>query len=49
MAPSDRRGFGTRLIERSLVQGLGARVEFAFPPAGVTLTMEAPLANLQRL
>jgi two-component sensor histidine kinase len=49
VAPPDRRGFGTRLIERSLVQSLGARVEFAFPPAGVTLTMEAPLANLQRL
>lgn len=45
-APS-RRGFGSRLIERSLADGLGARVRLAYPETGVTLTLDAPLAALR--
>ncbi len=39
-----RRGFGTRLIERSLAQDLNGdvRIEFAF--TGVTCTVDAPIA-----
>lgn len=39
-----RRGFGSRLIERSLARDLDGRVEIAFVPAGVTCTVHAPLS-----
>jgi PAS domain S-box-containing protein len=39
-----RRGFGTRLIERSLAQELGGDVQIAFAPTGVVCTVNAPLA-----
>jgi PAS domain S-box-containing protein len=39
-----RRGFGTRLIERSLAQDLGGQVDIAFAPTGVVCTVDAPLA-----
>lgn len=38
-----RRGFGSRLIERSLAQDLGGNVQIAFAPTGVTCTVHAPL------
>jgi PAS domain S-box-containing protein len=38
-----RRGFGTRLIERSLAQDLGGDVQIAFAPTGVVCTVNAPL------
>jgi PAS domain S-box-containing protein len=38
-----RRGFGTRLIERSLAQDLDGRAEIAFDPAGIVCTVDAPL------
>ncbi|MFC1457997.1 PAS domain S-box protein [Microvirga arabica] len=38
-----RRGFGSRLIERSLAQDLGGNVQIAFAPTGVTCTVRAPL------
>jgi len=38
-----RRGFGTRLIERSLAQDLGGEVGIAYDPAGVVCTVSAPL------
>ncbi len=42
-APS-RRGFGTRLVERSLAQGhLGGEAKIEFAPAGVVCTIDAPL------
>ncbi|WP_336486442.1 sensor histidine kinase [Methylobacterium nigriterrae] len=47
VAPPRRRGFGSRLIERSLADGFGAAVHLAYPAAGVTLTLEAPLAVLR--
>jgi PAS domain S-box-containing protein len=41
-APS-RRGFGTRLIERSLAQDLGGDVQIVFAPTGVVCAVNAPL------
>jgi PAS domain S-box-containing protein len=38
-----RRGFGTRLIERSLAQDLGGDVHIAFAPAGLVCIVAAPL------
>lgn len=43
-APS-RRGFGTRLIERSLANDLDGTVEIAFAPGGVVCVLDAPLGN----
>ncbi|MGF9763562.1 PAS domain S-box protein [Microvirga sp. 0TCS3.31] len=40
-----RRGFGTKLIERSLSQELNGNVEIRFEPAGVVCTIVAPLAS----
>ena len=42
------RGFGSRLIERSLASDLGAAVELKYLPQGVRLTLDAPLATIQR-
>lgn len=39
-----RRGFGTRLIERSLAQELHGEVEIEFAAAGVVCSINAPLA-----
>ncbi len=48
VVPPDRQGFGTRLIERSFGQGLGARVGLDYPESGVVFTLEAPLRTLQQ-
>ena len=40
----ERRGFGTRLIERSLAQDLQGDVQIDFAPAGVVCTVDAPIA-----
>jgi two-component sensor histidine kinase len=39
-----RRGFGSRLIERTLANDLDGHVEIAFGPAGVVCTVDAPVA-----
>jgi two-component sensor histidine kinase len=39
-----RRGFGSRLIERTLAHDLDGQVEIAFPPTGVVCTVDAPVA-----
>jgi two-component sensor histidine kinase len=39
-----RRGFGSRLIERSLARDLDGRVQIEFAPQGVICTVDAPLA-----
>jgi len=39
-----RRGFGTRLIERSLAQELDGVVSILFAPGGVVCTIDAPLS-----
>ncbi len=40
-----RRGFGTRLIERSLAQDLDGEVRIEFAPAGVVCAVAAPLGG----
>jgi two-component sensor histidine kinase len=42
--PPARRGFGTRLIERSLAQDLDGDVRIAFALTGVICTVDAPIA-----
>jgi two-component sensor histidine kinase len=42
--PPIRRGFGTRLIERSLAQDLGGEARIEFVPAGVVCTVDTPVA-----
>jgi len=42
--PPERRGFGSRLIERSLAQDLGGAATIAFEPAGVVCDVDAPIA-----
>jgi PAS domain S-box-containing protein len=38
-----RRGFGSRLIERSLARDLNGEVALAFEPAGLVCTVDAPI------
>jgi PAS domain S-box-containing protein len=38
-----RRGFGTRLIERSLAQDLNGEAQITFAPTGIICTVDAPL------
>jgi PAS domain S-box-containing protein len=45
VTPPERRGFGSRLIERSLAQDLDAEVCLSFDPKGVVCTVSAPLAG----
>ena len=40
-----RRGFGTRLIERSLAHDLDGEVRIAFAPTGLVCTVTAPLGH----
>ncbi|MBB3019795.1 PAS domain S-box-containing protein [Microvirga lupini] len=39
-----RRGFGTRLIERSLAQDLHGKATIDFAPTGIVCTVDAPIA-----
>jgi two-component sensor histidine kinase len=41
--PPTRRGFGTRLIERSLAQDLDGDAKIQFAPTGVVCTVDASL------
>ena len=43
--PPERRGFGSRLIERGLPQEFGAEVALDFAPAGVECRIRLPAAN----
>ncbi len=42
--PPGRRGFGTRLIERSLAQDMGGQARIEFARTGVVCTVDAPVA-----
>ena len=44
--PPARRGFGTRLIERSLAHDVGGEAVIQFEPAGVRCVITAPLAEV---
>ncbi len=46
--PPAHRGFGTRLIERSLVSEFGAEVALSYDPAGVRLKLDVRLAAVQQ-
>jgi PAS domain S-box-containing protein len=41
--PPKRRGFGSRLIERSLAQDLNGEAQITFAPAGIICTVDAPV------
>lgn len=45
VAMPKRRGFGSRLVERSLARDLDGRVEISFEPSGVICRIEAPLPS----
>ena len=47
VAPPGRRGFGTRLIERSLAQELGGTAKIAYPLSGVVCVINVPLAQAE--
>jgi len=42
-----RRGFGSRLIERSLALDLGGTASLAFEPTGLICTVDAPIRSLE--
>ena len=44
VAAPKRRGFGSRLIERSLARDLDGTVDIVFDPSGVVCRIEAPVA-----
>lgn len=46
VAPPANKGFGTRLIERSLAGFIGSRTDIAYPPEGLRCAIEAPLDAL---
>ncbi|MBV8682900.1 MAG: sensor histidine kinase [Caulobacteraceae bacterium] len=41
--PPERRGFGSRLIERALAAQLGGRARLAFEPEGIVCEIDAPI------
>ncbi|MEA1834906.1 PAS domain S-box protein [Methylobacterium durans] len=47
LAPPSRRGFGSRLIERSFAAEVGGEVRLTYAPTGLTCRLEAPLASMQ--
>jgi two-component sensor histidine kinase len=44
VGPPGRRGFGTRLIERSLAQDLGGVARIEFGPSGIVCMIDTPVA-----
>ena len=47
LAQPTRRGFGSRLIERSFAAEVGGEVTLAYPPTGLVCRLEASLASMQ--
>ncbi|MGF9758152.1 PAS domain S-box protein [Microvirga sp. 0TCS3.31] len=45
VSPPTRRGFGTRLIERSLATDVGGDVRLTYEPGGVVCVMNVPLRD----
>jgi PAS domain S-box-containing protein len=48
VTPPTRKGFGTRLIERSLALELGGDVRLSYEPAGIVCSVKAPLEYDER-
>ena len=46
VAPPERRGFGSLVIERNLARSLNAEIKLEFPPEGARCRMLIPAANL---
>ncbi len=44
-----RRGFGSRLIERSFAAEVGGEVTLTYAPTGLVCRLEAPLASMQEI
>ncbi|MFT0859379.1 sensor histidine kinase [Ancylobacter sp. G4_0304] len=44
--PPQRKGFGSRLIERALSADFGGHVEVAYDPAGIRVELMSPMARL---
>lgn len=42
VVPPSRKGFGSRLIERSLAHDLGGKLDITFAPTGLVCTVDAP-------
>ncbi|SFM63883.1 PAS domain S-box protein [Methylobacterium pseudosasicola] len=47
LAQPSRRGFGSRLIERSFAAEVGGEVRLTYAPTGLVCRLEAPLASMQ--
>ena len=47
LAQPARRGFGSRLIERSFAAEVGGEVRLTYAPTGLMCRLEAPLASMQ--
>ena len=47
LSPPVRRGFGSRLIERSFAAEVGGEVRLTYAPTGLVCRLEAPLASMQ--
>jgi two-component sensor histidine kinase len=47
--PPSRKGFGSRLIERSLAGELGGEVSIVYDPTGMVCTISAPLPAIGRI
>jgi PAS domain S-box-containing protein len=47
LTPPTRRGFGSRLIERSFAAEVGGEVKLTYPPTGLVCRLEASLAAMQ--
>ena len=47
LGPPARRGFGSRLIERSFAAEVGGEVRLTYAPTGLVCRLEAPLASMQ--
>jgi two-component sensor histidine kinase/GAF domain-containing protein len=45
VTPPERKGFGSRLIERALASDLGASAGINYAPCGIICTIEAPAAR----
>lgn len=48
VAPTSKRGFGSRLIQQSFSQHADGAVKLEYPPDGVRLSVKFPLSFLQR-
>ncbi|MCJ2019495.1 GAF domain-containing protein [Methylobacterium sp. E-065] len=47
VTPPQRRGFGSRLIERGLAGSIGGEVALSYPPEGVVCEVSAKLAEIE--